>query len=156
MSSLSRTAGEVALHRRPALFRLSGLALSLSLVFGWAGHAQAQETPLSLSDALKTAAFEHPSVAARIKERAGAEARLDVAHRQKLPALPPKSMKLKNNRLLLRQTKSVSIQSGRVGTQNQACQLGRTTDPGFFHQMLSVHMHGSVADTQFSTHFLVR
>lgn len=87
MSSLSRPAREVALHRRPALFRLSGLALSLSLVFGWAGHAQAQETPLSLSDALKTAAFEHPSVAARIKERAGAEARLDVANRQKLPAL---------------------------------------------------------------------
>ena len=87
MSPSSPAAKRLAPRRSFGQLHLSRLTLVLSVVLGYASSVQAQGGPLSLSDALKTAAFEHPSVAARIKERGAAEARLDVANRQKLPAL---------------------------------------------------------------------
>lgn len=67
--------------------RLTNVAIATVLTLLPAHQALAQERALSLADALKTAAYEHPSVSARVKERTAAEVRLEMAEQQKLPAL---------------------------------------------------------------------
>jgi len=79
--------GQLCLARASASGRLTGVAAAVALALLPMQLVSAQERSLSLADALKTAAYEHPSVSARVKERAAAEVRLEIAEQQKLPAL---------------------------------------------------------------------
>lgn len=58
MSPSSPAAKRLAPRRGFGQLHLSRLTLVLSVVLGYASSVQAQGGPLSLSDALKTAAFE--------------------------------------------------------------------------------------------------